>query len=60
MALARPPGQPTPQHHSFLNTLVGRRGLPEDIAATVRFLCGPGAGYITGQNIQVNGGTYLG
>jgi 3-oxoacyl-[acyl-carrier protein] reductase len=60
MALARPPGQPTPQHHSFVNTLVGRRGLPEDIGATVRFLCGPGAGYITGQNIQVNGGTYLG
>jgi 3-oxoacyl-[acyl-carrier protein] reductase len=60
MALARPPGQPTPQHHSFVNTLVGRRGLPEDIGATVRFLCGPGAAYITGQNIQVNGGTYLG
>jgi 3-oxoacyl-[acyl-carrier protein] reductase len=60
MALARPPGQPTPQHHSFVNTLVGRRGIPEDIGATVRFLCGPGAGYITGQNIQVNGGTYLG
>ncbi len=60
MALARPPGQPTPQHHSFVNTLVGRRGLPEDIGATVRFLCGSGAAYITGQNIQVNGGTYLG
>ena len=60
MALARPAGQPTPQHHSFVNTLAGRRGLPEDIAATVRFLCGPGAAYITGQNIQVNGGTYLG
>jgi 3-oxoacyl-[acyl-carrier protein] reductase len=60
MALARPPGQPLPQHHSFVNTLVGRRGLPDDIAATVRFLCGPGAAYITGQNIHVNGGTFLG
>src|SRR5258707_1044937 len=40
--------------------LVGRRGEPSDIAAAVRFLCGPGASFITGQNIQVNGGTFLG
>ena len=41
-------------------TLTGERGKPEDIAATVRFLCGPGARYITGQTIHVNGGAYLG
>jgi 3-oxoacyl-[acyl-carrier protein] reductase len=33
-----------------------RRGAPEEIATTVRFLCGPGASYITGQTLQVNGG----
>jgi 3-oxoacyl-[acyl-carrier protein] reductase len=60
MATPRPAGQPEPQHHSLVQALVGRRGAPEDIAAAVRFLCGPGASFITGQNIQVNGGTFLG
>jgi len=35
---------------------LGRHGAPEEIAAMVRFLCGPGAGFITGQTIHVNGG----
>ena len=60
MATPRPAGQPEPQHHSLVTALAGRRGEPADIAATVRFLCGPGAGFITGQNMQVNGGTFLG
>jgi 3-oxoacyl-[acyl-carrier protein] reductase len=29
---------------------------PEDIAATIRFLCSPGARHINGQTIHVNGG----
>jgi 3-oxoacyl-[acyl-carrier protein] reductase len=33
-----------------------RRGESEEIAAAVRFLCGPGASYITGQTLHVNGG----
>jgi 3-oxoacyl-[acyl-carrier protein] reductase len=60
MAAPRPAGQPVPQHHSLVQALAGRRGEPADIAAAVRFLCGPGASFITGQNIQVNGGTFLG
>ena len=40
--------------------LSGERGTPDDIAATVRFLAGPRARYITGQTIHVNGGAYLG
>ena len=36
-----------------------RRGAPEEIATTVRFLCGPAASYITGQTIHVNGGVMM-
>jgi 3-oxoacyl-[acyl-carrier protein] reductase len=38
----------------------GRPGTPADVAATVRFLCSPEAGHLTGQVIHVNGGAYLG
>ncbi|HJS31857.1 MAG TPA: 3-oxoacyl-ACP reductase FabG [Alphaproteobacteria bacterium] len=51
---------PQPHHHTINVTLVGRRGVPEEVAAMVRYLCGPGGRYITGQTMHVNGGTYLG
>ncbi len=35
---------------------VGRVGRPEDIAELVRFLCSDKAGFITGENICVDGG----
>ncbi|HEY3645210.1 MAG TPA: 3-oxoacyl-ACP reductase FabG [Gammaproteobacteria bacterium] len=38
---------------------LGRLGAAEDIAQTVLFLASPGAGYITGETIHVNGGMYM-
>src|SRR5437763_8198187 len=55
----RRPDVAQPAHHLTNNTLTGRRGAPGEVAAMVRFLCGPGARYITGQTIHVNGGAYF-
>jgi 3-oxoacyl-[acyl-carrier protein] reductase len=41
-------------------TIIGRRGTAEEVANVVRFLAGPDARYITGQDWHVNGGAYLG
>jgi 3-oxoacyl-[acyl-carrier protein] reductase len=57
---ARGPGAPEPAHHRRHDTLTGSRGTPDDIAAMVRFLCGPDARYITGQTFHVNGGAFPG
>ena len=38
----------------------GRLGQPSEIARTVEFLSADDAGYITGANIPVNGGLYMG
>ena len=35
---------------------VGRVGRPEDIASMALYLCGPQAGFITGENICIDGG----
>jgi 3-oxoacyl-[acyl-carrier protein] reductase len=56
----RPKDSPEPQHHLTHSTITGERGKPDDIAAAVRYLCGPGARYVTGQVLHVNGGAYLG
>ena len=56
----RPKHSPEPAHHLAHQTITGARGRPEDVAAAVRFLCGPGARYLTGQAIHSNGGAYLG
>ena len=38
---------------------LGRLGQAGDIANAVAFLAGPGAGYITGETLHVNGGMYM-
>ncbi|QMT60893.1 acetoacetyl-CoA reductase [Legionella sp. PC997] len=39
---------------------VGRLGKPEEIANAVSFLVGEEAGFITGSNLDINGGQYMG
>jgi 3-oxoacyl-[acyl-carrier protein] reductase len=53
-------GDSKPAHHLTHGTITGERGKPDDVAAMVRFLCGPGGRYVTGQTIHVSGGAYLG
>jgi 3-oxoacyl-[acyl-carrier protein] reductase len=40
-------------------TPLGRIAEPEDLVPALLFLCGDGAGYITGQMLHVNGGSFM-
>lgn len=41
------------------NTPLGRAGTPEDVAGAVRYLCSPGASWLTGEVLDLNGGAHL-
>jgi len=57
---ARPAAAAKPAHHLTHGTITGERGKPQDVAAMVRYLAGPGGRFITGQTIHVSGGAYHG
>lgn len=38
---------------------LGRMAVPQDVTDPILFLISPAAAYITGQNLQINGGTYM-
>jgi 3-oxoacyl-[acyl-carrier protein] reductase len=51
---------PQAQRDALLGQIaLGRLGEPLDIARAVAFLCGPGAAYVTGETLHVNGGMYM-
>jgi 3-oxoacyl-[acyl-carrier protein] reductase len=53
-------GLPEEQRKALLGQIpLGHLGKPEDIAHAVAFLASPQAGYVTGQEIHVNGGMYM-
>ena len=49
------------EQHASLETQIplGRLGQPEDIAEAVAYLASPQAGYVTGQEMHVNGGMFM-
>jgi len=54
------PGTPArSKSHSNRMPPVGRFGEAGEVAAMVRMLCGPGARYVTGQSIHINGGILM-
>ncbi|MFT4191385.1 MAG: 3-oxoacyl-ACP reductase FabG [Comamonas sp.] len=51
---------PEEQHKALLGQIpLGQLGKPADIAHAVRYLASPEAGYVTGQELHVNGGMYM-
>jgi 3-oxoacyl-[acyl-carrier protein] reductase len=49
-----------PAHRAHHQALLGRRGRADEVASAVVWLAGPGARFMTGQTLHVNGGAHLG
>ena len=48
-------------YRKIAETIAARRlGRPEEFAAACAFLCSDQAGFISGQNLQIDGGSYAG
>ncbi len=58
--LANPATPNAMPHHPVYRPLLGRAAWPADTAPLARLLLGPGGRYITGQIVNVSGGTYFG
>ena len=53
-------GLPEEQQKALLGQIpLGHLGKPQDIADAVAYLASPQAGYVTGQELHVNGGMYM-
>ncbi len=51
---------PGAQHQALMAQIpLGKLGTPEDIAHAVSYLASPLAGYVTGQELHVNGGMHM-
>jgi 3-oxoacyl-[acyl-carrier protein] reductase len=57
--LTVPPGNEGRKYMGVDAVPLGRIGLPEEIAAAVSYLVSPGAAYVTGATIDVNGGMLM-
>ncbi len=52
-------GGEIPPHYARRPIPMNRAGEPEEVAALARFLCGPGARFISGQSMHVNGAWHV-